>query len=120
METLELRRRVFKSKATNVHPPLFLNPPCRPCVYGLWKQENMEKGVAAVEKGMSVRRAAELHGIPKSTLYDHVSGPVELYAKPGISPYLTVEEEDELANFLVQCATILILECKFLGLFRKL
>ena len=97
---------MFRSKTVSVHPPVPLNPSCRPHAYGLWKPENMEKGVAAVEKGMSIRLAAELHGIPKSTLYDHVSGRVELYAKAGPSPYLTAEEEEELANFLVQCSPI--------------
>ena len=45
-------------------------------------------------------------GIPRSTLHDHISGKVKQYAKQGPKPYLTAEEEEELANFLLRCARI--------------
>ena len=40
-----------------------------------------------------------MHGIPRSTLHDHVSGRVELHRKP----YLTPQEEVDLPQFLVKC-----------------
>ena len=66
----------------------------------------MDKAITAVERGTSVRKAAEMFGVPRSTLHDHISGKVELYAKQGPKPYLTTEEEEELANFLLRCARI--------------
>lgn len=73
----------------------------------LWTNENMQNAVAAVEKGEdSIRRAAEKYDIPRSTLHDHVSGKIQHGAKPGRDPYLTIEEEEELINFLLNCAQI--------------
>ena len=54
----------------------------------------------AVEKGLSLGHAAEMYSVPKSTLYDHVSGKVEFGARSGPDPYLSVEEEEELQVFL--------------------
>lgn len=49
---------------------------------------------SAVEsEGLSIHRAAQLYGVPKSTLYDHVSGRISSKAKPGPKPYLTMMEE---------------------------
>ena len=80
--------------------------PCRPKAYGLWTQESLDQAVAAVERGTSVRRAAEMFGVPRSTVHDHASGKVEQFAKQGPKPYLTKEEEEELTSFLVRCARI--------------
>ena len=41
--------------------------------YRNWSDVNMEKAVAAVEKGKSIRRSAEKYGVPQSTLHDRVS-----------------------------------------------
>ena len=59
----------------------------------------MENAIAEVDQGGSVRRAAEKFGARHSTLHDHVSGKVEQHARQGPIPYLTPEEEEELANF---------------------
>ena len=73
----------------------------------LWINENMQKAIVAVEgEGMSVRRASELYDVPRSTLYDRVSGKVEHGAKPGRSALLSAEEEEELVSFLIKCARI--------------
>ena len=74
--------------------------------YKLWDDINMDKAIALCDNGSSVRHAAELCGVPKSTLYDRMSGKVKQGAKPGPDPYLTVEEEEELASFLCKCAKI--------------
>ena len=70
----------------------------------------MNKAVAAVDSGIipSVRRAALAYGLPRSTLQDHVDGKVKPDAKPGPTPYLSSEEEeeDELVNFLIKCSRI--------------
>ena len=66
----------------------------------------MKNGMLAVEKGISLRQAAEMYQIPKSTLFEHVTGKVKFGARSGPDPYLSVEEEEELVNFLVQVAEI--------------
>ena len=42
----------------------------------------------------------------RSTSHDRVSGKVQEGAKRGPPTYLTIEEEEELANFLLRCADI--------------
>ena len=97
--------RVFKSKHSSIHSQKFESTiPDRPLKYGSWKAENMEKALVAVERGMSIRKAAELHGVPRSTLHDHVSGKVASICKPGPQPYLSTSEEEELVVFLLKCA----------------
>lgn len=76
------------------------------CSYRAWNDTNLMNAMQAVERGVPLRRAAELYNIPKSTLHDHVSGKVEFQARSGPDPYLSVEEEEELCNFLAQVASI--------------
>ena len=66
----------------------------------------MQNAMMAVEKGEPVRRAAEMFNVPKSILHDHITGKVMFGARSGPDPYLTVEEEEELASFLIQTAKI--------------
>ena len=48
-----------------------------------------------------MRRAAEEYQVPRSTLYDRVSGKVQFGAKSGSTRYLNDQEESELVNFLL-------------------
>jgi transposase len=78
----------------------------------------MKQAVEAIEKReTSVRKAAELYGVPRSTLHDKVSGKTAEDARSGPQSYLSLEEEEELTSFLLQAANIgftPILESKFL------
>ena len=60
----------------------------------------MQKAAVAVEDGMSLRKATEIFQVPKSILYDRVTGKMKFGARSGPDPYLTNEEEEELLNFL--------------------
>ena len=60
---------------------------------------------AVISDGVSIRRAAEDYGIPKSTLGDRISGRILPGSSSGPRKLLTTEEED-LVAFLRQCATI--------------
>lgn len=71
----------------------------------MWDTETMERAVAEVDMGMPLRIAAEMYGIPKTTLNDYASGKREFGAKSGYA-YLTNEEEQELATFLTEVAKI--------------
>jgi len=58
--------------------------------------------IEAVKSGStSITRAAKLHGIPRQTLQDRISGRIQHSVRPGPKPYLLSTEENELAGFLV-------------------
>lgn len=79
----------------------------RPKQYGGYSPEQMDKAVSAVlQNQMSVRAAAELYGIPKSTLGDRISGRVLPGTASGAVRYLADSEEEELAEFIIGCASI--------------
>ena len=74
--------------------------------YKMWNEVNMVKALTLVDQVASIRCAAEKCGVPRSTLHDRVSGKIQQGKKSGPDPYLTMEEEEELTNFLVKCAKI--------------
>ena len=55
---------------------------------------------------MSIRRAAQEYGVPKSSLGDRLSGRVLPDAQCGPATYLSPREEEELVMFLTRCASI--------------
>ena len=69
-----------------------------------WSNESMLLAMEAVNNGTPVQYAARLHGVPRSTLRDRMSGRVEHGRKPGPSPYLSNAEEKELAAFVTDVA----------------
>ena len=101
-----LRERVFQGSDT-VH---FGNGPgvlCgRPARYKEWNEQRMTLAMRSVMEGKSIRQSALECGIPKSTLGDRISGRVLPGKKSGPQPYLSAEEEDELAMFVTRCASI--------------
>ena len=66
----------------------------------------MQKAVKTVEEGMPLRQAAEIFFVPKSSLHDRVNGKVDFGARSGPHTYLSYEEEEEIASFLIQTAKI--------------
>ena len=74
--------------------------------YRTWDKTSTKYAVEAVEKGESVRKAAELYNVPRSTLHDRVSGKTAKDARYGPQLYLTLEEEEELTRVLLQAAKI--------------
>ena len=74
--------------------------------YRTWENVSMQNTMKAVDKGESVRRAAELYNVPRSTLHDRVSGKVMHGARSGPQPYLSIEEEEALTNFFLETAKI--------------
>ena len=66
----------------------------------------MVRAFEAVQQGeLSVRRAAEEYGVPRSTLQDKVVGRSISNAQSGRA-LLTSNEEKHLADFLIGCASI--------------
>ena len=72
-----------------------------------WSNRQMEEAMKAVHKGdTGINQAAREYGIPRTTLKDRVSGRVKHDTKSGPQPYLSVDEETELAKFVKQCAEV--------------
>ena len=47
----------------------------RPLKYKIWNAESMAKAIAAVQKNeCTIREASKIYKVPKSTLYDRISG----------------------------------------------
>ena len=101
-----LKDRIRRARSTTPCSSLSDSSSGRSGHYKAWNKVNMEKALTLVEEGTSVRCAAEKCGVPKSTLHDRVSGKVQHGTRSGPDPYLTVEEEEELASFLIKCASI--------------
>ena len=84
-----------------------IRKPQRPQRRKQWTAEQMDAALYSVtHDGLSGNKAADLHGVPRSTLKDRLSGRVKHGTKPGPKPYLTVEEEAELTSHLLQAADI--------------
>ena len=78
----------------------------RSAVRKQWSEEQMLAAIEDVADGVPQNRAADLHGVPRTTLKDRVSGRVLHGTKPGPIPYLSSNEESELASFLIDAAKI--------------
>ena len=67
----------------------------------------MRTAIDAVQnEGMGVNKAADFHGVPRSTLKDRISGRVTHGTEPGPSPYLNGQEEKELSECLIQVSEV--------------
>ena len=86
-----LEQRIYRSKAKGIMLPSPIKVLCRPKAYGLWTRESLDQAAAAVERGTSVRRAAEMFGVPHFIVHDHASGKVK--SLQNRVPYPTTEEE---------------------------
>lgn len=61
----------------------------------------LQAAVDAVKSGkMSVRKAAKMFKVPKSTINDHVSGTIGEGRRPGRQPVFPLEVENEIAEKL--------------------
>lgn len=75
--------------------------------YRQWDNTSMLAAMnAVIYQGMSVSKASEVHGIPKTTLDDHVKGRVLPGTRSGPPTLLSSDEEQDLVSFLVKSAEI--------------
>ena len=101
-----LRERVYRSSHVGSRMAM-ISSNARSGTYKDWTQLQMDKAVSAVvTDGLSVRRAALQHGVPKSTLGDRISGRVKPGSTSGPPTYLSTVEENELVTFLCRCACV--------------
>ena len=58
----------------------------------------------SVHDGTPIYKAAKVHGVPRSSLHDRISGKVKHGTNSGLKPYLSKAEATELSEFLVDVA----------------
>ena len=99
---VDLKRRISRAHDS---PPVGVGP--RPRVYKDWKHSTAMKLAceAVSSRTLSLRRAEEHFGVPKSTIHDRINKKVAT-STPGPEKYLSTIEEEELAHFLIGCAAI--------------
>ncbi|CAG2244263.1 unnamed protein product [Mytilus edulis] len=74
-------------------------------LYMKYGKENLENAIKSIKDGVySYRRASQVFGVPKTTIIDHVSGRIELNAKPGRKPVIPIEMENVVARKVVEAA----------------
>ena len=70
-----------------------------------WTEIQMLAAISSVQNdGLSGNRAADLHGVPHSTLKDQLSGRVIHGTKSGPKIYLSTDEENEPEKYLLQAS----------------
>ena len=104
LTSVPLKDRIHRSQ--HRHPLLHAESMGRLPTYKNYDEVRINKAYTAVKSGMSIRKAAEEYGVPRSTLSDRASGKVQAGAKSGPRKYLNTTEEVELANFLSGCSSI--------------
>ena len=72
-----------------------------------WKKEDLERAIESVQNGSnSIRQAALLYNIPKSTLQAYTSTNADIDRRPGPATILTAEEEHKLVQWCIEMAAI--------------
>ena len=64
------RKRSFRTRKRSSSAPAVLRSPARPSKRKRWGEELMIAAISAVKSGVPVKRAAEEHGVPRTTLRD--------------------------------------------------
>ena len=72
----------------------------------LWQEDAMKEAVAFVQSGSSLHHAAKLYNVPVETLRMRFNGTVTLDCKPGPSTVLTMEEEQCLAEYVIEMGAL--------------
>ncbi len=97
------KNKGFRRIRPNVTSP---KAPNRAAKRKQWTDAQMLSAVKDVERGHSINKSADLHGIPRSTLKDRISGRTIHGINPGPVPYLTAEEERLLSDHLLKVAAM--------------
>ena len=72
-----------------------------------WTDQQMIDAMEAASAGnMSINKASEMYGVPRTTLKDRLNGRVVHGTKPGPKPYLRHSEERELVDHLTKLSDL--------------
>ena len=99
------KKHSFSTRRRSHSAPARLSPR-KPKTRKECHDDSMKAAIHAVEEGQSISNAARDHGVPKTTLYDRISGKIMHGVNPGPTPYLSNEEDKELGSYLKQCSKI--------------
>ena len=66
-----------------------------------YSNEAVESALKAVEKGFSYRKAAQVFGVPLTSVFRKVKNPDKLYARSGPSTFLSQDEENRIVNWIL-------------------
>ena len=98
------RKRRWRKRSRSA-PPATLNKANRPSKRRQWTEQQMLAAIMMAENGeVSANQAADVHGVPRSTLKGRLKGRVTHGKKPGPRPYLDSSEEEELVDYLFDAA----------------
>ena len=76
------------------------------CEHRDWTGNEAEEAVNACLRGMSIRRAAEFYGIPKSTICDKLNGRTPMARNKGPPTKLSTELENRIEHWIKHMARI--------------
>ncbi|KAJ4437916.1 hypothetical protein ANN_13855 [Periplaneta americana] len=76
-----------------------------------WDEDDLNHAIADYRNVMSVRAAAQKHGVPKSTLFEHITGAAKS-CKRGPKTMFSEYEEDELTFLLIKRIPCNYIRCK--------
>ena len=76
------------------------------CEQHEWMANEAEEAVNACCRSMSIRRAANFYGIPKSTMCDKLNGQTPMGQKKGPPTKLSPELENRIEKWIVHMARI--------------
>ncbi|XP_052252486.1 uncharacterized protein LOC127859281 isoform X2 [Dreissena polymorpha] len=76
--------------------------------YVSYSQEQLLSAIRAIkEDHLSIYKAAEMYGVPKSTLHDKASGKSNmLFQRKGPAPLLSYDDEKKLVDYLLQMSNL--------------
>ena len=74
--------------------------------YKNYTEQALSSALKAIDGGKSYRTVSEEYNVPRTTLHDHYNGKAQFGSKPGPNPYLSFEEEEEFASFLINAARV--------------
>lgn len=70
-----------------------------------YSEENLRKALEEVKNGAKIRETCRAYGVPRSTLQDRIKGRVsDKPRKMGPDPFLTLESEKRIVDWLIQLA----------------
>ncbi|GAB0091669.1 uncharacterized protein DMENIID0001_065250 [Sergentomyia squamirostris] len=68
-----------------------------------YSQSDLEKAIADFRKGKSLRQAAKEYNVPKTTIFNKLTGRYPVVSKVGQPPTLSSETEKELVTWILEC-----------------
>ena len=100
-------KKFSRRKKRSSHPTSCQRKTQFPAKRKQWTDQQMVDAMEAASAGnMSINKASEMYGVPRTTLKDRLNGRVVHGTKPGPKPYLRHSEERELVDHLTKLSDL--------------